>query len=56
MNFAEPLQNGLYRIYDYKSGLAGLYNPDGSYHSGDYHLPRFYVQQLIATALSDRPF
>ena len=31
----EYLQNGLTRVFDRSSGLSGLFNPDGSYRSGD---------------------
>ena len=31
----EPLQNGLTRVYDRSSGLAGLFNPDGTHYAGD---------------------
>lgn len=31
----EPLPNGLTRVYDRASGLAGLFNADGTHRSGD---------------------
>jgi hypothetical protein len=31
---AELLPNNLIRVYDYKCQWAGLYNEDGSFHSG----------------------
>lgn len=30
----ELLPNGYYWVFDYASKLSGLYNMDGSYHSG----------------------
>ena len=45
---AERLANGLYRFFDYKSRLSGLYKPDGSHQSGDLRLKRDLVQRKIA--------
>jgi hypothetical protein len=45
----ERLANGFYRIYDYSTKSASLYNENGSYRSGDFRQPATIVSQLIAT-------
>ena len=48
----EKLSNGLIRIRKKDSGLVGLYNPDGSYKSGDLKLSKGKVSKL--TSLKER--
>jgi hypothetical protein len=43
----ERLANGYYRAFDYGSKLSGLYNADGSYHSGDLRLTKSFVTSQI---------
>jgi len=44
----EKLSNGLTRIRKKDSGLTGLYNPDGSYRSGDLRLSKGKVSELTS--------
>ena len=37
------LANGYYQAFDYATKFSGLYNVDGSYHSGDLRLARSFV-------------
>ena len=43
----EKLRNGLIRIRKKDSGLVGLYNRDGSHHSGDLRLSKDKVNKLV---------
>ena len=43
----QKLLNGLYRFYDYRSQLSGLYNPDGTHRSGDLRLNISFVKEKI---------
>jgi len=43
----EKLTNGYYRVFDYSTKWSGLYNEDGTYHSGDLHLSFWTVVTLI---------
>lgn len=43
----EKLSNGFWRAFDYSSKMSGLYNEDGTYHSGDLRLNRNFVIKNI---------
>lgn len=43
----EKLANGLYRVFDYQTKSASLYNRDGTYRSGDFRLSQLVVLSLI---------
>jgi len=44
----EKLRNGLIRILSRESGLAGLYNADGTWKSGDLKLKQEKVKELLS--------
>jgi len=51
---AELLPNGYYRIFDYASGLAGLYTRDGHHQHGDLRLSREAAHALIRDQYPDQ--
>jgi len=50
---AKRLDNGLVRVHDYESGLAGLYNKDLSYRSGDLRLSKEKVKAALPGAVDE---
>jgi hypothetical protein len=48
----ERLPNGLIRVFDRGSNLAGLYDAEGNYHSGDLYAATLgeLVGELLGTA------
>lgn len=44
----EKLGNGFWRAFDYASKMSGLYNADGTYHSGDLRLNWAFVIKNIS--------
>jgi len=41
------LNNGFFQLYDYQTGLSGLFNVDGSKHSGDLSINAEFVKNTI---------
>lgn len=55
-NFStDHMPNGLIRITDQRSGLSGLYHPDGRYRSGDLHLNQELADALVQPIPFEEP-